>query len=225
MSPPGGPKGHEGFDETYWRENYGELADMDGIGNAEAHARYLRASFDVVLQPVRSVADFGFGMGRVFEAVLAAFEPFKALGIEPSPVVYDNAASRTLCGEKTNLALERTDLLTWCRKPDHARLRFDLGVCTSVWQYLDDASLEEVVPVLARRVRWLYLTVPTAEELEQQRADGFHDRYAIGRPRRWYIDLLAPHFTRVGARLVESRERVEEAESPFTDQLFRDWKP
>lgn len=218
------PEGAKGFDDTFWRTNYADPSAMDGVTNASSHAAYLKGSFGVVLAEVRSVADFGFGMGHMFEAVLEAFQPFKALGIEPSPSVYEAVRFRNLDRHATRLVLENTDLASWCRRPDHPRLRFDLGVCTGVLQYLTEAELDLVVPVLSQRLKWLYLNVPTDEEFDRMAADtGFEDPWAIRRPLAYYTDLLRPHFDRVGTRLLESRVNVDERESPFTDLLFRGW--
>lgn len=45
---------------------------------------------------------------------------------------------------------------------------FDLGCCTSVFQYLTEPQLAFIIPVLAERCRFLYLTVPTDIELGRQ---------------------------------------------------------
>jgi hypothetical protein len=93
-----------------------------------------------------------------------------------------------------------------------------------VLQYLSDAECEEVVPVLAGRVRWLYLSVPTEVEYARLQRDlDFADPWAHVRPKAWYRDLLAPHFDRVGLRLLESRVGSPADESPFTEELFRGW--
>lgn len=217
------PPGARGFDETYWSTNYAEPHRMDGIGNAEAHARFLKASFDVVLEEPSSVVDLGFGLGHLFEAVLHAFQPYKAVGIDASPVAHAAVARRVVPPARTKLSWEQVDLATWCARPDHPKRRFDLGVCTSVLQYLSDDEVEAVVPVLAQRVKWLYLTVPTSTELVWQRTrEDFVDAWAHDRPRAFYRDAIAPHFVGVGARLLESRVLVDEADSPFTDHLYRD---
>ena len=95
-------------------------------------------------------------------------------------------------------------------------------MCTSVLQYLDDDELELVVPTLARRVKYLYLTVPSATELDhQEQVEQFYDRWAIRRSRQVWREWIGPHFVVVGARLLESRYNVETSRSPFTDHLFR----
>lgn len=219
------PRGAAGFDDAYWRTCYGQPQRMDGVVNAKAHAAYLKASFDVVMQPVRSVVDLGFGLGHVLREVLDAFRPAKALGIEPSAPAFESVRFADLAPAGVPLKLERLDLLSWCRRPNHPSNRFDLGVCTGVWQYLTDDELEQVVPALATRLRWLYLTVPTDVEFGwQARDEDFVDPYATHRSRGWYRELLSPVWVPVGARLLESRLALSEDDSPFTDHLFRGWE-
>jgi hypothetical protein len=214
--------GARGFGREFWEQNYGERDRMDGVHNAAAHAAFLRASFDVVLGEVHSVVDLGFGLGYLFQEVLTAFSPYRALGIEPSPPAFAEARARLHAPERTRLKLEQVDLASWCARADSAKTRFDLGVCTSVLQYLDDEELDLVIPTLARRLRFLYLTVPTEEEYEHQaREEQFVDPWAVHRSRAEWRALIGPHFTVVGARLLESRHVSDRGASRFTDDLFR----
>jgi hypothetical protein len=216
--------GARGFGDDFWRANYADPDNMDGVANAVPHATYLKSSFDVAMQSVESIADFGFGLGHLFEAVLKAFQPYKALGIEPSVPAFEAVRFRLVPPTRTNLKLETVDLVSWCRRPDHPKLRHELGLCTSVFQYLTDDELIEIVPVLARRLQWLYFAVPTEAEYDRLVVDtGFQDPWAIRRPVGWYRELLSPHFERVGQRLLESRVNVPEARSPFVEELFRGW--
>lgn len=223
-TPDGRPAGAAGFEADFWQQIYGQPQTMDGLVNAQAHAACIASAFGVALQPVDSVIDLGFGLGRMLEAVLLALRPRRAFGIEPSPSAFESVRGRRVAPPTTKLSLERVDLVSWCRRPDQPHHAVDLGVCASVLQYLEDEEVAEVVPVLARRLRWLYLSVPTDEEYVQQaRDEGFDDPWAISRPRAFYLDLLRPWFDVVGARLLESRVRVERWQSPFTDDLFRGW--
>ena len=99
---------------------------------------------------------------------------------------------------------------------------FDLGLCTSVFQYLSDEELEVVLPVMAKRIRYLYFSVPTNLELKRQVSDlDFKDEYAIHRTREKYLKLLRPHFTFISSRLLESKVHFNEETTHFTDLLFR----
>lgn len=210
------------FDDTYWQVNYADPEIMDGVVNAEAHAAYVKASFDVVMAAPVSLADFGFGLGRMFQAMIDALRPRRAYGLEPSPTAFEAGRHHLRTPRGTRLVLEPLDLSAWCGLPDDPARDFDLGVCASVLQYLPDADVGVVLDTLARRCTWLYLSVPTAEEQARLRADyGFQDPWAHVRPRTWYLEQLAPHFEVVGARLLESRSRRGWSESPFTDHLFR----
>lgn len=213
------------FEAKYWRENYAEPETMDGIFNANRHAAYLKACFELEYVHVTSIIDFGFGLGHLFDKMLETFLPARAYGLEPSGHAYRIATKRgltTVPGMKLELVQE--DLETWAlREGKRKRARpFDLGLCTSVLQYLETPVLEAVVPVIARRVRWLYLTVPTDRELDRQiEEEGFRDEYAIRRSQAEYQRVLSPHFTFVSARLVESRAFHDEGTTPFSDLLFR----
>ncbi|MCB9664517.1 MAG: hypothetical protein H6732_10400 [Alphaproteobacteria bacterium] len=223
-TPDGRPAGAAGFDDAFWQQVYGRPETMDGLVNARAHAACIASAFEVALQPLDSVIDLGFGLGHMLQAVLEAVRPRRAFGIEPSPSAFASVQGRRLAPAETRLSLERLDLVGWCRRPTHPRHEVDLGVCASVLQYLEDEEVVEVVPVLAQRLRWLYLTVPTdAEYLQQAEDEHFVDPWAIHRPRAFYVDLLRPWFDVVGTRLLESRVRVERWQSPFTDDLYRGW--
>jgi hypothetical protein len=210
------------FDDTYWQVNYAEPEIMDGVVNADAHAAYVKASFDVAMAAPISLADFGFGLGRMFQAMLTALRPHRAYGLEPSPTAFEAGRYHLRAPRGTRLELEPLDLVTWCGLPDDAARDFDLGVCASVLQYLPDDDVPVVLATLARRCTWLYLSVPTAEEQARLHADhDFVDAWAHERPRDWYLRRISPHFDVVGARLLESRARRGWSVSPFTDHLFR----
>lgn len=199
---------------------------MDGVFNAVHHARYIRAAFEVLGSAPESVIDFGFGTGHLLAAVGKELAAYRVSGIEPSPVMFGEGSRRVTeaVAPLKRLALEQVDLASWCARPDHAKRRFELGLCTSVLQYLTDEELEAVIPVLAERVKWLYFTVPTTTELRWMREDDdFVDRWAIERTREDWRAWVRPHFEVVGLRLLESRSRVELDRTPFTDHLYRGW--
>lgn len=213
------------FEQKYWRENYAEPESMDGIFNADRHAAYLRACFDLEFMHVGSIIDFGFGLGHLFEKVLETFLPARAYGLEPSRHAFRKVERRGISPVPSmKLELVNEDLETWAtREGKRRRARpYDLGLCTSVLQYVADDVLERVLPVMAKRVKYLYLTVPTDVELRRQvEEEDFRDRYALHRSRARYQELLGPHFTVVSSRLVESRVFHDEDTTPMTDLLFR----
>lgn len=211
------------FDKTYWDKNYSDPMSMDGIGNAKEHTRYLQSFLAVEHVDVSSVVDLGFGYGHLFREMLKAFKPHIARGIEPSPFAFNKVKLDKLRPvESTDLKVYQEDLLTWCRTNRKKENEFDLGICTSVFQYLETKDLKEIIPVLAKRIRYLYLTVPTDMELSRQVEDlDFKDQYAIHRTRAQYQNLLKPHFTFVSGRVLESKYFFNEETTCFTDLLFR----
>jgi SAM-dependent methyltransferase len=209
------------LDEEYWESIYAQPQTMDGIFNATLHTDYLQALFRLDGVEVNSVLDVGFGLGHLFNAVIKRFKPYRAVGIEPSDYAFAKARDTVHAAPGTRLKLLPMDVQRWCSKP-RKPMRFDLTLCTSVLQYLDDDSIRSVIPVLSRRTRYMYLTVPTDIEAQRMSSDyDFNDDYARHRTRLEYRELLEPHFTFVSNRLLESKVFFDETTSPFTELLFR----
>jgi len=213
MTPP--------FDEAYWKHNYAEPETMDGIGNARTHAQYVKNYFGLEYVDVSSIVDLGFGYGHLFKEMLKTFKPYKALGIEPSPVAFKKVSPSWLKPTpSTKLKLKKISLLEWCQTP--SKEVYDLALCTSVFQYIPTEELKIIVPILSRRVKFLYLTVPTNLEAKRQKMDqDFVDPYSIKRTRAFYQKLLKPHFTVISSRILESKHHFTEETTPFTDLLYR----
>lgn len=196
---------------------------MDCIGNAKQHANYIKAYFQLEMVDISSVADFGFGYGYLFQKVMKAFLPYKALGIEPSVPAFERATRRKLSPvESTKLILLNDTIENWCRLPDHPKHSYDLGICTSVLQYLDDEGMEFVLKTLAKRTRFLYLTVPTDKELDRQIEElDFDDKYALRRSSEFYKSTIGRHFTNLSSRIWESKFHFNEDTTLITDLLYR----
>lgn len=220
--------GYHGFSENYWQANYDEPEEMDGIVNAAQHANYLKAFFDVDYVDINSVIDFGFGLGHIFERVLHEFQPYRVWGIEPSAFAFEEAKKKRMLkpAPTTKVTLKQWSLQKWAREkgdPQKKHKWFDLGLCTSVFQYLSEEEIDEVLPVMSKMVKYLYFSVPTDHELDRQVSDlNFKDEYALRRPKEFYREKLFPHFTIVGARILESKSHFNEDNTFFTDYLFRD---
>lgn len=210
------------FDKTYWDKNYSDPMSMDGIGNAKDHVRYLKSFLAIEHVDISSLIDLGFGYGHLFREMMKTFIPHKAVGIEPSPFAFLKAKPDKLRPvPTTELKLYQEDLLTWC-KTERKNNQFDLGICTSVFQYLSNKDLKVVLPILARRIKYLYLTVPTNVELGRQVSElEFKDEYAIHRTRDKYQKLISPHFTFIGSRILESKFYFSEDTTSFSDLLYR----
>lgn len=210
------------FDKTYWDKNYADPMSMDGIVNARDHARYLKSFLAIEHVDISSIVDLGFGYAHLFREMNKTFIPHTAVGIEPSPYAFKKAKPDKLRPvESTDLKLYQEDIKTWCRT-ERKNNKFDLGICTSVFQYLTDKEIKEVLPVLAKRIKFLYFTVPTNIELGRQVSElEFKDEYAIHRTRDKYQRLIRPHFTFISSRILESKSYFNEETTPFTDLLFR----
>ena len=209
------------FSKRYWDEIYGEPTAMDGVFNSGIHAEYLHALFALDAIEINSVVDIGFGLGYLFDSVLKRFKPYRAVGIEPSAYAFECGQKLIKAPAKTRLKLMPMDAATWCSQPRKPQ-RFDLGICTSVLQYLSDSQIESILPVLSERVKFLYFTVPTDVEAKKMSAAyNFDDKYAGRRSRKKYLKMLSPHFTVVSNRLLESKYHFDETSSPFSELLYR----
>lgn len=211
------------FTKEYWTENYSEPEEMDGIVNARDHARYLKSFFDISFVKVSSMVDLGFGLGHLFEEMLKEFKTYKSLGIEPSEHAYQEFKKRSSkLTRDYGLKLVNQDIFSWCQEKDKPALRFDLGICTSVFQYISDEDLKFIIPILSKRVKYLYFSAPTDQEYKRQKSDfDFSDRFATKRTQKKYKNLFEGHFTVIGARILESNHYFDEKNTPFTDLFFR----
>tara|TARA_R110000868_G_scaffold204946_3_gene453218 strand:- start:84771 stop:85427 length:657 start_codon:yes stop_codon:yes gene_type:complete len=214
--------GKKGFSKDYWDKNYSSPKDMDGIGNAKLHAKYLASFFELEQVEIKSIVDLGFGLGFLSHAVLKKFKPWRFNGIEPSIHAYDKGSVRIRKCEETKIKLECQSLDQWAKAQVSGARWFDLCLCTSVWQYLSEEELIQVVPTLSRMCRYLYLTVPTDKELDKQINHlDFYDDLAIRRPRQFYLDLLKPHFTLVSSRIWESKVHFNEDNTQLSELIYR----
>jgi len=213
----------KGFSKEYWDKNYDDPQSMDGVGNALAHASYIKAVFELDQIDISSVIDLGFGLGYVFAEVLKQFIPHRALGIEPSRYVFEQVLERDIRPvESTELELKCWDIETWARKGGRYTDAFDLGICTSVFQYLTEEQIDFVLPILAARVKYLYFSVPTNKELDRMIEEvDFDDIYAIRRSRSFYQKKIRRYFTFISSKILESKVFFNENDTFFTDLLFR----
>jgi hypothetical protein len=216
--------GHNGFSKKYWDENYSELEEMDNIGNCEEHVRYLEAIFRLEQIEIRSVVDLGMGLGHLFREMVECFSPVRKLGVEPSEYAF-NEALKLLIGSRHNIKkvhLKNIDLVTWAKNRTDMDKAFDLGICTSVFQYLKDEEIEFILPIMAKSIRYLYFSVPTDVEFKRQISEyDFFDEYSIHRTKEQYRNWISPHFTFVSNRVLESRFFFNDDNSKFKEQVFR----
>ncbi len=89
-------------------------------------------------------------------------------------------------------------------------------------QYIDDESLSFAIEVLSRRLKYLYLTVPTDRELDRQIEElDFDDKYALRRSSDFYKKMIGRGFTNISSRIWESKAKFDEDTTLFTDLLYR----
>ena len=202
------------LNKHYWDLNYSEPKTIDGIGNAKDHSRYLSAFFNIEGIQITGIIDLGFGTGHLFKEMLRTFKPIRAAGLEPSTYIFKKFKA------PKGVQIFNQDILSWAKTKN--KTTYDLALCTSVLQYLSDQELKVALPVIARRVSYLYLTVPTDVEYRRQKSElKFSDPYARIRTRKQYLKLLAPHFTFLSTRILESKHFYDEDNTPFNDLLFR----
>jgi len=209
------------FDHDYWKKNYSDPMEMDGIGNAKEHASYLKASFELEQIDISSIIDFGFGLGFLLKEIAQTFLPYRLAGIEPSEYAFEQVDEAFFgLPNSTRIELLNQDLLAWSQ--NNKKTYYDLGICTSVFQYLDKRTLEEILPILSQRVKYLYLSFPTNKELKRQREEvDFDDIYAKKRSKQFYDDLILPYFTVVSCRLLESKHYFTDNTTHFSDLYYR----
>ncbi|MEM7535719.1 MAG: class I SAM-dependent methyltransferase [Chloroflexota bacterium] len=217
--------GASGFSKQYWDDNYYDINIMDGIYNAKQHASYLHALFELEEIYVGTIIDYGFGLGYLMQALLDAFKPYSVVGIEPSAHAFQEVKSREPLThiETMHIELIQTDMLSWFQQNQRNYLQsYDLGICTSVFQYLSDDEIHQVMPWLALWNKYLYFSVPTDIELQYQVEElGFHDRYAIHRSQETYHEMLSPHFTIVSTRVLESKVHFTTRNTLFQELFYR----
>eukprot|EP01083_Nonionella_stella_P077297 210992_1 len=219
--------GADGFAKDYWDTNYDDPESMDGVYNAREHAKYARALFELEEINVRSVVDLGFGTGELTRAFVREFKPTRFVGVDPSEHIFEKSTRkiRKTCERvNTKSAFKNTDIRSWCHTdlPKYFSSGIDLGICVSVFQYLSNAEIKKTLPILAKRIRYLYFCAPTKKENRSMRHDfDFSDSYAISRTRDEWYQLLRPHWAVVSSRILESRHFFNDRNTKFSNLLFR----
>ncbi|MFN8369729.1 MAG: class I SAM-dependent methyltransferase [Bacteriovoracaceae bacterium] len=209
------------FDKKYWDTTYKEPEIMDGIANAKIHANYLQMLFGLQSIEINSVIDLGFGYGNIFKETLNTFPIERSCAIEPSEYIFKEFAKDNFIPDHPSTILNQS-IMDWCKKPPKDFINFDLAICTSVFQYIKSKDLAIIIPILSKRIKYLYLTVPTHHELQRQVSElDFFDPYAIRRPKQFYTSLLTKHFTFISFRLLESKTYFNVKNSNFSDLLYR----
>lgn len=172
------------FDDRYYARFYGE----DGAHDDERIAYLATAVHNMCLWwglRVESVFDVGAGMGMWRDWYRTTHPEVDVLSIDVSEY-----ACRTWNHQCRNIA-------EW--KP---RQRYDLTICHSVLQYLDNQSFIRAIENLAATTRHvMYLELPTKWDYENIVDESATDLQVFKRSATWYRTHLSSHFTQVGAGL------------------------
>jgi SAM-dependent methyltransferase len=179
------------FDAAYYRRFYdgGRVHDEAKVGALISGVLGFAAWWDV---PVRSVLDVGAGLGFAGRWLAAHRPDIRYRGID---------VSEWACREHGH---RRADISTW--RPGRP---FDVTVCVSVLQYLDDACLVAAVENLAAATRHLlYLELPTTWDRRHVIDDDRTDLDVHWRSGAWYRRALEPWFEPVGAGIWARRGGV-----------------
>lgn len=215
--------GSAGFSKDYWDKNYSEPYEMDNIGNVREHCRYIQSIFHLEQVEINSIADLGFGLGYLFQELMNTFHPYRAFGIEPSAHAFSEAKTKFIPpSEVKKFKISNTDIVSWGKNLKGNEKVLDLGVCTSVFQYLKDDEIRFILPILSAQFKYLYFSCPTESEFKRQKEEyDFVDEYAIHRKKEKYLKWISPHFTFVSSRLLESKVHFNENTTEFRELLFR----
>lgn len=173
----------QGFDEAYYRRFY--LDPRTRVSSASANGRLARFVFGYLAYldiPLKRVADLGCGLGH-WRTQLARHHPGAIYtGVDISPY---------LCARYGWTESSAADF--------RGRGRYDLVLCQSVLQYLDDAEARAAVANMARLCRGaLYLEIVTRRDWESHCNRKVTDGRIHLREGGWYRSLLGRHFRNAG---------------------------
>jgi len=179
----------ERFDAAYYRRFYGRrpVHDRRRIGllatAVVAWAGWWRI-------PIRSVLDGGAGKGYWKQWFAANHPRVRYHGLD---------VSAHACRAHGH---ELADIASW--SPPR---QYDLVVCQSVLQYMDDEACARAINVLDRACGSLmYLEVPTAADRDEIIDAARTDMDVHWRSGDWYRERLAADFAEVGAGMWVSRQ-------------------
>ncbi|MCU1397921.1 MAG: Methyltransferase type 12 [Acidimicrobiales bacterium] len=180
--------GPERFDSAYYRRFYGRgpVHDRRRIGQLATGITSLMTWWRI---PLRRVLDVGAGKGYWREWLSTELPNVGYHGLEVS----EHAAVR--------YGHELADIATWT-----TRRRFDLTICQSVLQYLDDDGARSAVATLGQVTRGIaMLEVPTVADRADIIDPARTDLDVHWRTGDWYRSLMDDAFVEIGAGLWLSR--------------------
>jgi len=178
----------ERFDAAYYRRYYGRrpIHDRRRIAQLGAGVVSLASWWRI---PIRSVLDVGAGKGFWRDWLTEAHPNTRYHGID---------ASAYACRRYGH---ESADIAVW-----RPRRKYDLVVCQSVLQYLDDSSASRAIDTLAAACRGLLVVeVPTVADRDSVIDPLGSDLGVFWRTGAWYRTRLAVGFTEIGGGMWLSR--------------------
>ncbi len=179
------------FDDRYYRRFYGKggAHDRAQVEHLATGVHHMAAWWGV---PVRSVLDVGAGMGFWRDWYRTTHPTVKMRSID---------VSEYACATWGH---ERRDIADW-----RPRGQFDLVVCHSVLQYVDDERVVRAIDHLVGATRsLLYLELPTRDDLRHLVDRSATDMEVFHRTGKWYRSHLELHLRQVGAGLWVPRNGV-----------------
>jgi SAM-dependent methyltransferase len=177
------PTARSAFDAAYYSRFYRNPATRvhDVRGQARL-AKLVFAYLEYLELPVRRVADLGCGLGHWRRELRGRHPSARYTGVERSDYLC------RLHGWENGSAVD------W-----RGRGRYDLVICQSVLQYLDDREARAAVANLARLCRGaLFLEALTREDWEEHCNKQVTDGRVHLRPASWYRRALGRHFRSAG---------------------------
>ena len=179
------------FNRDYYTRFYGKNGAHD-----EERIAYLATAVHNMCQwwgvSIDSVFDIGAGMGMWRDWYNINYPEVRVRSIDISEY-----ACATWGHECRNIA-------EW--KPRGA---FDLVICHSVLQYLDNTSFTQAIENISSATRSvLYLELPTKWDYENIVDNTATDLHVFQRGAMWYRKQLHPYFTQVGAGLWVKKDVV-----------------
>ena len=172
------------FDDRYYRRFYGKggAHDREKVTHLATGVHHLALWWGM---KVRSVLDIGAGMGMWRDWYREQHPEVRVRSID---------VSEYACATWGH---ERRDIADW--KPPRP---FDLVVCHSVLQYVDDARVIRAIDHLGAATRnLLYLELPTTADLRHVVDPKGTDLQVHHRSGAWYRRHLHRHFRQIGAGL------------------------
>lgn len=174
----------ERFDDRYYRRFYGRggAHDRTRVEHLATGVHHLAAWWEI---PIRNVLDVGAGMGFWRDWYREEHPEVKVQSVDIS-----EHACRTW-------GHQQRDIANW-----RPRGRFDLVVCHSVLQYLDDDEVVRAIDHLTGATRHLlYLELPTRSDLAHLVDPKGTDLDVHRRTGAWYRRHLGARLRQVGAGL------------------------